>query len=345
MEAFDLPDELRDETRAAWHRYLDLLVPFRPDLHRYCRSLTGEPWDAEDLVQETLLRGFGTLGSVHQTIRNPRGYLIRIASNLWIDMLRSRGSEGAALTAVHRETPELDRAEPDAGDVRKAGERLMQRLSPQQRAAVVLKDVFEMSLEETAELLGTTIGSVKAALHRGRARLRDPAAGAPRSTGPSQAIVDRFVHLLNDADLSGLLALMSDTGSVEMLPSLVETGLDQFERKGSWFWHAVHVHPELPAEIRPEKFVNERGHFQGEAVMLSFSLGTGRKLLEAVARLEERDGRITRVRAYNFCPETVREVGDALGLEVGAIPYRPPTPKPGRYWAKPESAAPEGEAS
>ena len=55
----------------------------------------------------------------------------------------------------------------------------MQRLSPQQRAAVVLKDVFEMSLEETAELLGTTIGSVKAALHRGRARLRDPAASAP----------------------------------------------------------------------------------------------------------------------------------------------------------------------
>jgi RNA polymerase sigma-70 factor (ECF subfamily) len=70
---FELPDAIRDQTRAAWHRYLDLLIPFRPQLHRYCRRLTGDRWDTEDLVQETLLRGFGQLGSTHGTIENPRG--------------------------------------------------------------------------------------------------------------------------------------------------------------------------------------------------------------------------------------------------------------------------------
>src|SRR5262245_40583038 len=48
-----LTDDLRDETRTAWQRYLDLLTPFRPELHRYCRRLTGNVWDAEDLVQDT----------------------------------------------------------------------------------------------------------------------------------------------------------------------------------------------------------------------------------------------------------------------------------------------------
>src|SRR5262245_19023975 len=50
VTSFELPDDIRREAQAAWHRYLVLLTPFRPDLHRYCRRLTGDVWDAEDLV-------------------------------------------------------------------------------------------------------------------------------------------------------------------------------------------------------------------------------------------------------------------------------------------------------
>src|SRR5260370_21956080 len=96
MGDLELPDGLRDELRGAWHRYIDRLAPLRPALHGYCRRLSGNLWDAEDLVQDTLLRAFRTLGSVHARIENPRAYLLRTATNLWIDTVRRRGSEATA---------------------------------------------------------------------------------------------------------------------------------------------------------------------------------------------------------------------------------------------------------
>ena len=102
MGDVELPDALRDELRGAWHRYVDLLAPLRPALYGYCRRLTGNVWDAEDLVQDALLRAFATLGSIHHQIRNPRAYLLRTATNLWIDTLRRRDAEAAAAISPAR---------------------------------------------------------------------------------------------------------------------------------------------------------------------------------------------------------------------------------------------------
>jgi RNA polymerase sigma-70 factor (ECF subfamily) len=319
----ELSDELRIETREAWQRYVDLLAPFRPELHRYCRRLTGNVWDAEDLLQDTLLRGFATLACVHSKVDNPRGYLVRIATHLWIDWKRRSDVERdhAAVAAIAKE-PSSPPPRPWGVEARHAAARLIERLPHQERAALVLKDVFEMSLRDIAATLGTTLGAVKAALHRGRGRLRSPESAPVARALPSPALVDRFVELLAAGDLKGLLALMLDNGTVEMPGSLVENGRRQFERTGSWFWQSVHVHPELPAALRPQKWSSERGTFEGEPVMLSFSLQDGRKRLMAVTRFEQHGGRLARVRAYCYSPETVREVGDALGLEVGAVPYR-----------------------
>ena len=93
MDDLKLPDEMRDTLRASWHHYLDQVQPLRPQLHAYCRRLTHDLWDAEDLAQESLLKAFGTLGRVHDPIRNPRAYLLRMATNLWIDTLRKRERE------------------------------------------------------------------------------------------------------------------------------------------------------------------------------------------------------------------------------------------------------------
>lgn len=88
-----LTDDLRDETRTAWHIYLDSLNSFRPGLFRACLKLTRDVFDAEDLAHDTLIRGFANLGIAHQPIRNPRAYLLRIATNLWIDRVRRRELE------------------------------------------------------------------------------------------------------------------------------------------------------------------------------------------------------------------------------------------------------------
>jgi len=323
-------DELRDDVRAAWHRYIDMVAPVRPVLHGYCRRLTGDVWDAEDLVQDTLLRAFGTLGSVFTRIENPRAYLIRTATNLWIDTVRRRGTEADALADAGAESAPVADA---ASAMRDAGTVLLQRLAPQERAAIVLKELFDYSLEEIAAMLGTTVGAVKAALHRGRTRLREPEGeAASQRPVPSVALVDRFVEGYRAADIPGLLALMLDTASVENVGSSMDVGRAAFARKSGWFDGFVHGHPEWPPQFAYEAARLERREFHGEPVALGFATRRGREALESIIRLTEEDGRIARIRAYAFCPETMRAVGEELGLRVRTGLYRFPTPEPGKLW-------------
>jgi RNA polymerase sigma-70 factor, ECF subfamily len=337
MSEAELPDELRDELRTAWHRYVDRIAPARGALHAVCRRLTGNVWEAEDLVQDTLLRGFAALGQIHHGIENPRGYLLRTATHLWIDAQRRRGAETRALAETDAPAAAPAPNDERADGMRDAGERLLQRLSPQERAAVVLKDVFDMSLDEIADVLRTTAGAVKAALHRGRGRLGEPEGGAAsRRPRPSAALVDRFVSLYAKADVAGLVALMLDGGSVENVGCGLEFGRENFARKDGWFQRAVFGHPEWPAELQYEGARLERAELDGEPIVLGFTTRRGREALEQVLRIEEADdGRIARLRGYAFCPETMREVGERLGLRVRTGLYRYPTAAPGRSYVVP----------
>lgn len=320
-------DALRDELRTAWYRYLDLIAPLRPALHAYARRLTRTLWDAEDLVQDTLLRGFGHLGHVNHTIRDSRSYLLRTATNVWIDELRRRERE-TLLPPSEAEETEAASPDPAASETRAAGARLLQRLSPQERAAVLLKEMFEMTLEEIAQLLATTTGAVKAALHRGRERLREPEGGAAsRRPLPSPELLDRFVDRCRAKDLHGLAALLLDGASVENVGEALQFGRETFERtRLNILWHVVNGHPEWPAEFQPESVRIERGEFEGEPILLGFATYRGREGLRSVFRVEESEGRIARLRSYGFCPETMRALGETLGLHVVTGLYHAPEP-------------------
>lgn len=338
MANLELPDEMRDGVREVWHRYLDVLNPVRPALYAYCRRLTGNVWDAEDLVQDTLLRGFGFLGRIHQEIRNPRAYLLRTATNVWIDTLRRRGTEARIL--AEQEAPgNSQTATP--GALRDAGAALLQHLAPRERAAVVLKDVCDLSLEETAEVLGTTVGAVKAALHRGRGRLRDADEDAtPSRPTPSVALVDGFVELFNKRDMQGLLALMLENGCADNVGGGgIHHGGDEEYGYRAWFRGAILGHPEWPAIFQYEADRVERGELAGEPIVLILRTRGGKEALEVVVRLEEQEGRIARLRSYGFCPEVVREVGAELGLPVRTGIYRAPTPAAGKRYEKPADGA------
>lgn len=326
MTDIDLSEAMRNEARAAWHRYIDVLVPFRPDLFRYCQKLTGNLWDAQDLVQDTLVKGFGTLGSVYHTIDNPRAWLLRIATNQWIDTVRRRGVEANALAteAVSAHAISGGVASPStSAELHDAAETLMQRLSPQEQAAVVLKDAFEMSLDEIAQVIGTTVGAVKAALHRGRTRLRENASVSTRPV-PSPKLVEAFVTRYNERDLSGLMALMLDTASVDMLSHVSETGREAFERDRGWFWHNFNVEPHWPKEFLPDKIEWRRVEYQGESIALVLNTYQGMEFLGSVMRLEELHGKIARIRVYACCPEVVQTIGEALELQTLPPLYRIP---------------------
>jgi len=154
----------------------------RSSVYRYCRHLTRSPWDADDLVQDALFRAFARLGCVNEMPGNPRAWLFRIASNLWIDRVR------AQKPAPEPDPERASSKEPRA--VREAAGTLLSHLSPQERAAVVLKEAFNFTLEEMAEALSTTPGTVKSALHRGRGKLVDPPDQGEAS--PKPQMLDAF---------------------------------------------------------------------------------------------------------------------------------------------------------
>ena len=327
MDDFELTDEMRDAQRAAWHRYLDRVTPFRPLLHAYCHKLTRHLWDAEDLAQETLLRGFHQLSHHHDPIRNARAYLLRIATHAWIDTLRKRETESGALA---ENPPETTAAAAQPGLARDAGRRLLQHLAPRERAAVVLKDLFDLSLEDTAVVLETTVGAVKSALYRGRERLRDAEdASVPTRAEPSAELLDRFVALYNAGDQAGLVELVVANATISNVGVGTQYGEASLVGENSWLVRSLHGHPEWPAAFRYEAQRAEAAEVEGERVMLVHRTRNGDEALEGVVRFEEEDGRVARLLSYSFCPEIVRAVGERLGLRVRTGLYRYPTREPG----------------
>jgi RNA polymerase sigma-70 factor (ECF subfamily) len=107
---------------------------------------------------------------------------------------------------------------------------LIALLAPQERAAVILKDVFDFSLDEIADALTTSVGAVKAALQRGRGKLVDPEPARVATAVP--AVVDAFCAAFNARDIDGLTALLLDSAIVEAPGLSVEYGA-QTARKGS----------------------------------------------------------------------------------------------------------------
>jgi RNA polymerase sigma-70 factor (ECF subfamily) len=232
--------------------------------------------------------------------------------------------------------PPASGAEPDAStDVRDAGHRLLQRLSPQERAAVVLKEAFDMTLDEIADVLATTTGAVKAALHRGRERLREPGdAPSSRRPAPSPELLDRFVDRYRARDVNGLVALMLDGATAENVGNSVHVGMTP-DGIPHFLGKVVHGHAEWPAAYTPDAARLERIDLDGEPILVLLATRRGREALEVVFRIEEQDGKIARFLAYGFCPETVRAVGEALRLPVRTGIYRAPTPAPGAEWPAP----------
>jgi len=149
--------------------FIDSIADLRPPMHRYCARMTGSALDGEDVMQEAIFEAYLKLGSFDAS--RPLGpWLFRIAHNRCIDFLRRRQARRETEAAV--ESPAwVNPPEATGRAIDRAIERLVIVLPPKERACVLLKDVFDYSLEEIADLVESTTGGVKAALNRGRGKL------------------------------------------------------------------------------------------------------------------------------------------------------------------------------
>ena len=148
--------------------YAELVESHRDELHAHCARILRSPHDAEDALQEALLRAWLSLHKFEGR-GSMRSWLYRIATNASLDQLRRRSDATTATELADRVEPSdhLERRESLRQLVEAAG-----RLPPRQRGAFVLRDVTGLSARETADALGTTVPSVNSALQRARAAVK-----------------------------------------------------------------------------------------------------------------------------------------------------------------------------
>src|SRR5262249_10976251 len=172
--------------------------------------MTGSVMDGEDVVQEALFEAYRKLDKFDES-RPLKPWLFRIAHNRCIDFLRKREVRVEAETAA-MEPDTVEPAEPAVLGLGRAVEHLVISLPPKERACVLLKDVFDYSLEEIAELVDSTAGGVKTALNRARTKLG--ASPAPvqssRSADPELTkVMQLYVERFNRRDWDGVRELIS----------------------------------------------------------------------------------------------------------------------------------------
>ncbi len=198
-----------------------LLARMRPKLHRYCARMTGSVIDGEDVLQDALIKAVESFAAAGP-IGNPEGWLFRIAHNTALDFLRRRHRQDT-LHSVE----EMDMiADPMDAIVSRqiagASLRTFMRLPVAQRSSVILADVLGYSLNEVCDVLDFSLPAVKAALHRGRTRLRE-LAGEPDDlplAKLSDADRDRlgaYVAHFNARDFDAIRAMIADDVRLELV--------------------------------------------------------------------------------------------------------------------------------
>jgi RNA polymerase sigma-70 factor (ECF subfamily) len=224
------------------------LEQHRRELTGYCYRMLGSGFDAEDAVQETMVRAWRGLDRFEGRAAL-RSWMYRIATNVCLDMLsasqrRARpmdlGPASTANTSVGAPLSEAtwidpvpdSRVLPEGGDpaelaiaretIRLAFVAALQHLAPRQRAVLILREVLSWSANEVAELLGTTVASVNSALQRARATLA-AVNGTPTDTLRAMdkeqlALLARYVDAFERYDMDSLTSLLHEDATLSMPP-------------------------------------------------------------------------------------------------------------------------------
>lgn len=251
--------------------------------------MTGSALDGEDLVQDALFEAYRKLDQFDDS--HPLSpWLFRIAHNRCIDFMRRRSARNAAEATVA--PPELVHAgEPASLGIRTAIEHLVRTLPPKERACVLLKDMFDYTLDEIAELVGSTVGGVKAALSRGRAKLATPAqihTPGRRPHPKSNPVLPLYVERFNRRDWDGVRELIRADAQLRVA--------DAFSgRLSDSPYFSNYEKLSIPWKMA-------LGEVDGEPVILALQRGADTWIPYSVVRATIEEGRIVSLVDYSHCP-------------------------------------------
>lgn len=307
-------EQLGSPLRDLRRRFEEMAEPCRPALWRYCYRLTGSPWDAEDLVQETMIRAFARLTHCWQPL-DPKPYLFRIATNAWIDQQRRNRLPMDEMTTAD----DLADAAPDPATVWGAMEHLASRLPPRQRVVVLLVDLFDFTAAEVAAMIRATEGSVRAALHRGRVTLRSPFEAAPSGETaaavdprPAPGVVAQLVDAFNRRDPDALAALLHEQATNNIIGVAEEYGRSVIRKYSLADWAAD-----------PTPQWAELGMLEGRPALFIYCRKAEQEKALTWIICPAVDGeQIVTMDSYWFCPELLGYAAEQLGVPAEAHGYR-----------------------
>ena len=214
------------------------LEQYRRELTGYCYRMLGSPFEAEDAVQETMVRAWKALDRFEGRSQL-RSWVYRIATNVCLDMAKSRERRARPMDlgparepvfenlAMRPETTWLEPVPADPAEValerdtiRLAFVAALQHLPPRQRATLILCEVLRWQASEAAELLDTSVASVNSALQRARATLEqaDVSASSPELGDADRELLDRYVKAFERYDIEALTALIHEDATQSMPP-------------------------------------------------------------------------------------------------------------------------------
>ncbi|TML33831.1 MAG: sigma-70 family RNA polymerase sigma factor [Actinobacteria bacterium] len=229
------------------------LEQHRRELTAYCYRMLGSPFEAEDAVQDTLLRAWKSIDRFEGRSAL-RSWLYRIATNVCLDMLGGRerrarpmdlGPSGEPVAENLRELSEVTWIEPTPDPAEATVERetirlafvaALQHLPPRQRAVLILREVLHWQASEVAELLDTSVASVNSALQRARATLSDADVhdSTPMLEEADRELLERYVEAFERYDINALTELIHEDATQSMPPyDLWLTGRDDIF---AWWW-------------------------------------------------------------------------------------------------------------
>lgn len=193
---------------------IQLFAALRPRLFSIAYRMLGIRADAEDVVQDAWLRWHG---GMQEDLQSPEAWLVTITTRLALDRLRTRKTEREAYIGWWLPEPlvELDERTPEtaaelASDVSVAFMWVLERLSPDERAAFLMRQVFDQDYADIASILGKSEAACRQMVSRAQARVQDerPRFEVPKDT--HKALLARFMQAASAGDRAAMKAMMSD---------------------------------------------------------------------------------------------------------------------------------------
>ncbi|OBY76840.1 hypothetical protein BBG47_24840 [Paenibacillus sp. KS1] len=298
-------DPIVEETRALHKKFEELIEPHRQSLWRYCRYVTGSPWDGEDLFQDTLLKAFATMAQIWHPLA-VKSYLFRIATNTRIDGLRKK--KISMDTYVELDSNDIPEETVDPLEVIEALEVLVQYLPQRQIAVFLLMEVYGFTAPDVAGMVRMSEGSVYAALNRARTNIRKHRNMLPEQIHQEKVeesngmLLDTLLQALRDGDVDRILGMFEESIHNDAKP-----GFQEYSKRDMLNGSFKHIGPVLHVSL---ELLWGRKVF---VVLAETELGL---VLHDIGEYEFEDNRIVYHRGYYFCKEMLLEAGKALNVPV-----------------------------